>query len=694
MSTVKNKNKKPKTSHDSDSEPLDIEQKVDFELDKAHYNIIKLGAVTNTLAGLFVLGMLYKQVPITLLITWYAVLIISNVFNILWANYYQYKATPDNLRKWRFVMHFIVAFICLTWGSIGVLFHSANMVYQFYIVTFLQVVVLAFAFSTVIDFVTTAMSLTCLVIPTAIYRMYLAIHAKMIGTNGVMINIAFGVSLFILGAFLLAAAFIGYRLLRKSIKLSFENIALNIKLEHANRFLEERVKERTRELEESLQLVTYQATHDLLTNLPNQRLLLEYMQKIMDLSINNNHHQFAVACFTINETEKINDGLGHQIGDAIIKVIAQRFQHLFSKPLPHDPMLKYIVTLSRKDVFVILIDPVDPYEVEKKAEIIFKVVEDHVYIEDHSIKLTGSIGVSLYPRDGNNANAVLMNADAAMLHAKKHGGNNIYTYQSEINASINKQIELESNLHAALNNKEFFLHYQPLIDLKTKVIMGAEALIRWKSPIFGTVPPDDFIPLAESNGLIIPLGEWLLNAACQELKKWHQQGHTYMKMAINVSAKQLLQKNVIQSIMNIIKENNLSPESIELELTEREAFQASILPVLKSINDHGLGLSIDDFGTGYSGLSYLKLFPISKIKIDKSFIKDIDTNHDSQVIVSNTINLAKKINVTVLVEGVETQEQVDFLSSHDCDMVQGYYFSRPVESAAFIELLKNNNISM
>lgn len=666
---------------------MDIEQQIDFELDKTHYSIIKVGAVANTLAGIFVIWILHKQTSLSLLISWYAILILINLCNIFWANHYENtKVTANDLRTWRLLMRFIVGSICLTWGSIGVIFYSADILYQFYIVTFLQVVVLAFAFSTVIDFVTTATSLSCLVVPTAIYRFYLAVHSEISGGNNIVINIALGTSLLILGAFLIATGFIGYRLLRKSIKLSLENVALNKELENANRFLEQRVKERTQELENSLKLVTFQATHDLLTNLPNNRLLLEYLQTAMG-DASNNKTNFAVACFVINEIERINDAFGHRAGDTIIKLIAKRFQNLFDDASQKINLTKYIITLSRKDIFVILINPIEPLEIEQKAKALFKVVEEPVYIENNNIKLTASIGVSLFPQDAQSADSILMNSDASMLYAKQRGGNELHIHQSDLSVSLQKQIELESNLHQAVKKGTFLLQYQPIIDLRNKSIVCAEALVRWRSQSLGLIPPDEFIPLAEANGLIIPLGEWLTRKACEQLHSWHKLGYRHLKMAINLSAKQLYQKNLIQTILDIINETHLKTEDIELELTEREAFQEGTLSILRSIIDSGISLAIDDFGTGYSGLSNLKLLPISKIKIDKSFIKDVVTNADSQAIVSNTINLAKKINVTVLAEGVETEEQLNFLIQHQCDLAQGYYFSRPVDPDVFLQLL-------
>jgi EAL domain-containing protein (putative c-di-GMP-specific phosphodiesterase class I) len=330
-------------------------------------------------------------------------------------------------------------------------------------------------------------------------------------------------------------------------------------------------------------------------------------------------------------------------------------------------------------------------ELERKITPLFSVLNDPVNAADQTVKLTASIGVSVYPRHGKNINSLLMNAESSMFQARQKGGNFISIYKDDPGTDMSKQLEVEKNLHDALPNNEFELLYQPIIDLKTGFICGAEALVRWRSPSLGYVMPSNFIPIAEMTGIINPLGAWVFEQACKQLKEWHTIGFRTLHMAINLSAKQLLRKNLSSTINTTLLKIGLTPEFIQLELTESVAFQSDVVPILNKFKQLGLGLSIDDFGTGYSGLSSLKLFSIDILKIDKSFIHDLNTNNDNKTIVSNTIALAKKLNLKVVAEGVETIEQLAFLKEGHCDMIQGYYYSPPIAADDFIQLLKSMN---
>jgi diguanylate cyclase (GGDEF)-like protein len=469
------------------------------------------------------------------------------------------------------------------------------------------------------------------------------------------------------------------------------NTTLRAKIENMNVLSEKRIRDRTVELENSLKMVTYQASHDLLTDLPNQRSMLAFLQRAI-VAAKKDGSQFAVFFFSLNEIEKINDGLGYQVSDYVIQIIAQRFQKVFSGTSKLIvPVTRYTVTISRKDIFVLLLNPLVSQEEVEYGDLFFSILEEPVDAMGQPVKLTASVGVSIFPVDGEEAASLLMNAEAAMLKAKKLGGNNICVYKPDKNVSIPNELEKERNLHNAVRNNEFILQYQPFISLKTGKIIGAEALVRWNSPVLGFVSPDDFISLAEANGIIIPLGEWVLRNTCLQAKSWYDAGFP-VKVAVNLSAKQLLRKNIIDLIQEILLTSGLPPEYLELELTESEAFNDEVIPVVKEIKRLGLSLSIDDFGTGYSNLSKLKLFAFDALKIDKSFISDVEWNEDSKAIVSNTITLAQKINVQVIAEGVETKEQLDFLRSQDCDTVQGYYFSPPVYPDSFIELLRSSRM--
>ncbi len=679
------------TSLLSSSELNEVNRRVNLEINELHIKLRKIGGVANFLSGTIVVFILHKHVSLPLLLYWYVALVLVNLLNIGLSAIYKKespKYTPKKIALWNKIFYFILIVLCSIWGSMYILFASQNGLYQLYITAFLLAVLLGFGSGAITDFKVAIIAAIFMLAPYAIFRIYLGINYLSAGLEDPSLNLGFGLCMLVFGAFMLSACYMGSKLLRKFFHLTFANIMLSEKLESANRLLEHRVKERTIELEKSLELVKYQATHDLLTHLPNERLLEECIESEIKLAEQNNY-MFAIFFVGLNEMDKINDGLGHQASALTVQIIAKRLKNFFNKnENSRLTNFKFTLSLSRRDEFVILLNPLFELDtIEAMVFPIFSILEEPIYINDRAIKLTASIGVSIYPKDGQDVRSLLMNADAAMRFAKQWGGNKVNIYKAEINARLSKQLEIESHLHNALKNHEFTLYYQPFIDLKTGQICGMEALLRWKSPELGFVSPVDFIPLAEANGIILPLGEWVLHNACLQTKIWHARGFNSLKVAINLSAKQLQQKNIVEVITHILKETNLAPQYIELELTETEAFKEEAIPIIKQFKLMGIGLSIDDFGTGYSGLTNLKLFTISKLKIDKSFIQDIDISGDSRAIVSNTIGLAKKMGITVLAEGVETKEQLKFLLENYCDMIQGYYFSPPLPPDDFTNLL-------
>ncbi len=675
----------------SASELAEIDQKVTLELNNSQIQMIRVGSIANTISVIFTIYMLYGHTKLSLLLSWFVAVAVMNIINISFSLYYKHcNVAADDLKPWRNVYHVIMVLLCLTFGCGAILYTSNDTHLQIFILAFLLFSLVAFGFGTITDFIASAICIVCLLIPYLSFHIYVGIQS--IQTTGGDANLDVGISgaLFLLGIFMLVTSYIGYVLIKKSFRLSFINVALSKKLESANKFLEIRVQERTAELQESLKKVTYQATHDLLTELPNRRLLFEYM-KMAVKTANQNKSMFAVAFFSLNEIEKINDALGHQAGEQVIQTIAQRFKAFCESTTSDNPKdVHYTVTLSRRDEFVILLEPIAQLdEVEAKAELLFSVLDESVNTQNQALKLTASVGVSVYPNHGTEIRTLFMNADAARL-SKKIGGNTLSVYKAEVNADLYKQLELECDLHTAVKNNEFILQYQPFVDLKTGQICGMEALVRWIHPTLGFIPPLEFIQLAESNGVIIPLGEWVLRTACMQTKVWHDQGFTTLKVSVNLSSRQLRQKNIVGVISGILQETGLGAEFVELELTESEAFKDDVIPYLQQLIAMGLGLSIDDFGTGYSGLTNLKLLTISKLKIDKSFIDDVETSSDCQAIVQNTITLAKSLDITVLAEGVEHKEQLQFLRKSGCDMIQGYYFSRPVNVDVFTDLLTNH----
>lgn len=669
-----------------------IEQHVDFELNEMQLKMTKVGAITNIVGGLLVIWVLYSQISFSYLLTWYLIFCLLNIINIIFSFYFEYcKVTPNKIMGWLKAYHYLIMPpVSLAWGMIDIMAISADLQHQFYIITLLLAVLICFSLGTITDFKASIISIAGLLLPSLIVRYYLGIHSVWTLGHDSGLNLGIAICFTILGTFLLITCFIGYKLIKKSINLSYINIALNEKLENMNKFLEHRVKERTIELEKSLKQVTFQATHDLLTNLPNQRLLTDYLNTSISRTMQNKQ-MIAVVCFTLNEIDRINDSLGHHVGDMVIQMIAKRLMNMANRL--NSEKANYQITLSRKDVFVILIDNMKELnEVELSANVLFSVLEDPISIDKHVIKLTASMGVSIYPQDGKNLKTLLMNADAAMLHSKHQGGNALHIYESKINADVYEQLQLESYLHKAVKNHEFILQYQPIIDLKTNHVAGLEALIRWKHPTHGIIYPSDFIPIAEANGLILPLGEWVLKAACEQLSEWHKKGFQHLKVAVNLSARQLTQKNLTQVIKNIISQTHVDPKFLELELTESDVFKMDVAPLLQGFKAMGLSLAIDDFGTGYSGLSNLKQFSIDKLKIDKSFVQDIATNPGSKAIAANIIALAKSIDINVLAEGVETKEQLDILHEEGCDFIQGFYYSEPINVDEVTDLLNGTRL--
>ena len=434
-------------------------------------------------------------------------------------------------------------------------------------------------------------------------------------------------------------------------------------------------------------LVSYQANHDLLTDLPNQRLLPMQINSAIEF-VKHSNDTFALVCFSLNRLEMINDSMGHQAGNEIIHSVANRLKALAAKA--GKDATQYIINISRKDTFNILVVPIKFEDSERNIKALFSVLDEPFYLEQKGVKMTASLGASIYGRDGHDTQSLQIGAEAAMLQAKQFGGNRLEFYRQEINAQTPKQVELETDLHEAIKKNQLLLHYQPLIDLRTGKISGMEALIRWKHPTHGFISPINFIPLAEETGLIIPIGEWVLKEACKQTKIWHEMGYSTLRVAVNLSEKQLRdENNIITTIERVLKTTGFDSRFLELEITETAMLDESVVHLIKEFKKMGLSLAVDDFGTGYSGLSYLKRFEIDKLKIDQSFVRDIPGSNDSVTIVSAIIAMAKELKVNTLAEGVETEEQLNFLKEKGCDYIQGYYFSKPLDTQYFTQFLLN-----
>jgi EAL domain-containing protein (putative c-di-GMP-specific phosphodiesterase class I) len=318
--------------------------------------------------------------------------------------------------------------------------------------------------------------------------------------------------------------------------------------------------------------------------------------------------------------------------------------------------------------------------VSASLQMIRAAIAEPVCIEGRNLQVTGSIGIANYPKDGEDADALLAHADAAMYRAKEIGRDNFQFYTPELNAKVHEELALQEELRNAIARSEFFLLFQPQVDLRTGRVFAVEALIRWRHPSLGTVAPDKFIPLAEETGLIVTIGDWVLHEACRQNKAWHAAGMPHMTVCVNVSARQFADKKLVGRVADSLRESGLEARYLELELTESLIMQdvATGIGTMKELQVLGVQLSIDDFGTGYSSLAALKSFPVSRLKIDKSFITDLVSNENDRAVTTAVISLGQKLNLRVIAEGVETEGQLAFLRENNCDEMQGYHFSRPV----------------
>jgi diguanylate cyclase (GGDEF)-like protein len=379
----------------------------------------------------------------------------------------------------------------------------------------------------------------------------------------------------------------------------------------------------------------------------------------------------------------INDSLGHPVGDKLLQSIASR---LWSCVRTSDKESR-----QGGDEFIVLLSEVEQSEEAAITAIrMLEAVAETHSIDDNDLHVTTSIGVSVYPDDGLDAETLIKNADSAMYQAKENGRQSYRFFEPAMNVRAVERQSIEESLRRALQHQEFALHYQPKINLTTGEIAGAEALLRWTHPTRGPLSPDQFIPIAEDCGLILPIGRWVLREACRQARAWADAGLSLTTIAINISAIEFRDENFLEGVFTILKDTGLDPRSLELELTESVLMKRaeSAESTLKALRAKGVQLAVDDFGTGYSSLSYLRKFSIDTLKIDQSFARQITATPDETAIVAAIITMGRSLNLRVVAEGVETQEELAFLRSHQCDEAQGYYFSRPVLPQQFARLLE------
>lgn len=434
-------------------------------------------------------------------------------------------------------------------------------------------------------------------------------------------------------------------------------------------------------------MIEHLAFYDPLTELPNRRLFRDRLNQAIAETQETN--QWVVLLYLdLDRFKYINDSLGYQYGDYLLREVAFRLK----------AVLKKGDTLARLsgDEFTIILNKVsDLRQIYMTADIIMQTFERPFSVDQHDIYITASLGITVSPPDGTESDELIRNADIAMYRAKELGRNTYQLYKPEMNANAYERLSLENSLRGGLQREEFIVYYQPQIDLETYQIVGAEALVRWQHSEKGLVSPAKFIPVAEETGLIVPLGEWVLKTACAQTKAWHDAGLPKIRMAVNLSARQFQQKNLFALIKETLFHTGLAPEYLELEITESMLMEnvEDAIQTLHELKNLGLTISIDDFGTGYSSLNYLKRFPIDMLKIDQSFVRDITTDPDDAVIASTIITMAHNLRFKVIAEGVEYQEHLDFLKSKGCDIAQGYFFSRPLPTALFSELLRHNHFT-
>ncbi|MCG8566782.1 MAG: EAL domain-containing protein [Desulfobacterales bacterium] len=440
------------------------------------------------------------------------------------------------------------------------------------------------------------------------------------------------------------------------------------------------------DIREREEKIHFQANYDALTGLPNRTLLKDRLQ----LALNRASREgkgLSLILLDMDDFKNVNESLGHVQGDVLLQKVARRLQGCVRE---QDTVARY-----GGDEFMILIPDTDKAEVIMQIiERILKSLEPSFTIEGREFFMTVSIGITTSPDDGENLDTLIANADMAMYRAKEGGKRRYGFFTPDLNQKVNRRFELEADLRKALNRTEFVLYYQPKIDMFTHRIAGAEALVRWRHQEKGLVPPGDFIPLSEETGLVIPMGEWILHRACETARVWSDHLGYPFRVAVNISPRQVTDSDLVSLVDDLLSENGIEPANLELEITE-SAVMVDVdraKDMFHSLHDMGVHISVDDFGTGFSSLSYLRLFPIDSLKIDKSFIDDIPGDPDSNTMVSTIISMAEHLNLKTIAEGVETRDQLDFLKGQKCDQIQGYYFSPPVPEDEFFQALKEDKL--
>ncbi|MFA5976054.1 MAG: EAL domain-containing protein [Elusimicrobiota bacterium] len=430
--------------------------------------------------------------------------------------------------------------------------------------------------------------------------------------------------------------------------------------------------------------VQHQAYYDPLTDLPNRLMFTDRLTMAV-AQASHNRKMLAVLFVDLDRFKTIVDTLGHTVGDRVLRGVAGRLQNCLEE---NDTLAR----LGGDEFVVLLPEILRADQAVKLAQKILDVLKPSFLFSGQELHITTSIGIALYPYDGEDADTLLKNADTALYRAKEQGRDNYQLYTPAMNSRAFERLALENSLRKAIERSEFLLHYQPQVNMQTNAIVGMEALLRWQHPDLGLVYPAEFIPLAEETGLIVPMGECVIRMACAQAKAWQVDGLPPLTVAVNLSARQFQHHDLVETVARILKETELDPRWLEVEITESVAMQNVdyTMVILKELKEMGILIAVDDFGTGHSSLSYLKKFPINTLKIDQSFIRDLNQGDNDAAIANAVIVLAHSMKLRVIAEGVETPEQETFLREHHCDQFQGYLFAHPVPAAVFESLLRQH----
>jgi diguanylate cyclase (GGDEF)-like protein/PAS domain S-box-containing protein len=434
--------------------------------------------------------------------------------------------------------------------------------------------------------------------------------------------------------------------------------------------------------EERIQHLAYS---DALTGLPNRRLVQDRLTQAL-ASARRQKNRVALLFLDLDRFKNINDSLGHAVGDLLLQEVAGRLT-IWGRDQDT------VARVGGDEFLLVLTGLKDITDAAVAAERLMDAIIVEYYIQGHALNITCSLGISIFPEHGTNGETLIKNADIAMYSAKESGRNGFRFFTPDMDAQAAERLTLENSLQQALDNKELFLVYQPQMDIVSGKIVGVEALLRWQHPKLGLVPPDKFITIAENCGLIVPVGEWVLRTACAQARKWQEAGLLPVRVAVNVSTVQFRRQGFSKQVERVLHETGFDPQYLELELTESLllANAAANLSVIQELKALGVTLAIDDFGTGYSSFSYLRQFQVRKLKIDRVFIRDVAVNPDDAAITAAIISMAKSLRLKVIAEGVETEEQMSFLRDHQCDEIQGYYFSKPLTADKIFDKLRSDH---